>query len=486
MSEPGEMKVLADMVLPHCALITNIGTAHIGNLGSIEAIAKEKFQVFSNMNRENLAVIPGGDYKCYAKNHSLSCQVLLYDLCEEFGYSLLSEDSQGSTFTYEGFTYHLPLCGRHQLHNAAGVITLALALGLSSEQIQEGFASFRLPEGRGNVVHGQSVLIDDSYNANPDSMKAAFTFSRSLAGREGRKLVFILGDMKELGDSSRAAHAEIIAAALENNPQSVLLLGEDFSAAAKDLPPGYSTKVHSFLRIEDLKEWLHSEAVPGDIFLVKGSRSMELERVIPGIAGSGRNTCLKSCFIPWWNTSPPSMSSSISPSVLPMRRVTSLLITFLFGNRIIAFLRKRGIDEEIRDDGPQTHRAKKGTPTMGGIMIILSTAFSVILWMDPFNLYTWVSLLSILGFGAVGFVDDYIKVYLGKKSGLPSHVKLAGQFVVSTAIMLILYFNRNEFTTLLYIPMIKNAVLDMGVFFHSLRGAVADGFHQCGEPHRWP
>lgn len=145
--------------------------------------------------------------------------------------------------------------------------------------------------------------------------------------------------------------------------------------------------------------------------------------------------------------------------------VTSLLITFLFGHQIIDLLKRRHIGEEIRGDGPQSHVSKTGTPTMGGVMIIFSTSFSVLLWMDPRNLYTWVSQLAILGFGAVGFIDDYIKVYMGKKSGLPSHVKMAGQLLVSTAIMLLLYFNRHEFTTLLYVPMVKNAVLDLGVLF---------------------
>ncbi len=145
--------------------------------------------------------------------------------------------------------------------------------------------------------------------------------------------------------------------------------------------------------------------------------------------------------------------------------VTSLLITFLFGHQIIDILKHRHIGEGIRSDGPSSHALKAGTPTMGGVMIIFSTAFSVFLWMDPRNLYTWISLLSILGFGAVGFIDDYIKVYLGNKSGLPSHVKMAGQLIVSTAIMVLLYVNRNEFTTLLYIPMIKNPVLDLGWLF---------------------
>jgi phospho-N-acetylmuramoyl-pentapeptide-transferase len=96
--------------------------------------------------------------------------------------------------------------------------------------------------------------------------------------------------------------------------------------------------------------------------------------------------------------------------------VTSLLITFLFGHQIIELLKQRHIGEEIRSDGPSSHALKAGTPTMGGIMIIFSTAFSVFLWMDPRNLYTWISLLAILGFGAVGFIDDYIKVYIGKRA----------------------------------------------------------------------
>ncbi len=145
--------------------------------------------------------------------------------------------------------------------------------------------------------------------------------------------------------------------------------------------------------------------------------------------------------------------------------VTSMLITFIFGKHIIAWLNKFHISERIRSDGPPSHLEKLGTPTMGGILIIFSTALSVFLWMDPANLYTWVSLLAILGFGAVGFIDDYIKVYQGKKNGLPTHIKLAGQFLVSTAIIIILYINRNEFTTLLYIPMIKTPILDMGALF---------------------
>lgn len=287
MSEAGEMKTLADLVLPDYALLTNIGSAHIGNLGSVEAIAEEKFQIFSNMNQHNLAVIPETDQNAmkYLERAPLKCEVLFYGLSQEFGFDLLLEDDDASLFTYMGHEYRLPLWGRHQLHNATGVITLAGALGLSPGQINEGFASFSLPEGRGNILRGESILMDDSYNASPDSMKAAFEAARNLAGREGRELVFILGDMKELGALSPAAHDEVLAAALGHGPRNIAVLGNDFSAAVQRLSPEQRGGVHDFLHFDDLKTWVRAEACAGMVFLVKASRSMELERIIQSLPG---------------------------------------------------------------------------------------------------------------------------------------------------------------------------------------------------------
>jgi phospho-N-acetylmuramoyl-pentapeptide-transferase len=145
--------------------------------------------------------------------------------------------------------------------------------------------------------------------------------------------------------------------------------------------------------------------------------------------------------------------------------VTSLLITLLLGPKVIQMLQHWKIGEGIRSDGPKTHRKKSGTPTMGGLLLVFSTAFSVFLWMDISNLYTWISLVAIIGFGAVGFIDDYIKVFLKKKEGLPSRVKMLGLLIVSTVIMIMLYQSPIEHTTSLFIPMVKGAVLDMGIFF---------------------
>ena len=156
--------------------------------------------------------------------------------------------------------------------------------------------------------------------------------------------------------------------------------------------------------------------------------------------------------------------------------VTALLICFVFGPGIIRLIRRKHAGEEIRADGPSTHLAKSGTPTMGGLMVILAVVISVILWQDVRSIYTWVALISVVGFGAIGFLDDYLKIYRKNKKGLRANVKLVGQIAVSLAVVLILYFNRTEETTLLYLPFLKEPVADLSVFYVPLAVLLITGF----------
>jgi phospho-N-acetylmuramoyl-pentapeptide-transferase len=143
--------------------------------------------------------------------------------------------------------------------------------------------------------------------------------------------------------------------------------------------------------------------------------------------------------------------------------VTALLIAFLFAPKIIEMLRVLKYGQSIRVDGPQTHQAKSGTPTMGGVFIILSVVVAVLLWEDLQNLYTWVCLLTLVAFGLIGFIDDYLKIKLKNSDGISAKLKLGLQLLAATAAVLALYFNRTEETTQLYIPFFKNPVLDLGV-----------------------
>ncbi|QQO07400.1 phospho-N-acetylmuramoyl-pentapeptide-transferase [Breznakiella homolactica] len=142
--------------------------------------------------------------------------------------------------------------------------------------------------------------------------------------------------------------------------------------------------------------------------------------------------------------------------------LTSLLICFIFGPRIIEGLRRLKIGQSIRDDGPETHLKKGGTPTMGGVLIIIAVLMAVLLWQDLDNFNVWLTLGAFIGFGLIGFADDYLKVTRHNSAGIPAWAKLAGQFAVALAVVLILYFRGEEGVTSLYIPFFKNPVVDLG------------------------
>jgi phospho-N-acetylmuramoyl-pentapeptide-transferase len=145
--------------------------------------------------------------------------------------------------------------------------------------------------------------------------------------------------------------------------------------------------------------------------------------------------------------------------------LTTLLVCYIFGPGIIRGLKRLKIGQVVRQDGPETHLVKEGTPTMGGVFIIISVSAAVLLWQDWGNIKVWLTLGAFLGFGAVGFLDDYIKVSRRDSGGLPAWAKLAGQFLVAAALMLILYFTGEEGGTVLYVPFFKNPVVDLGVLW---------------------
>ncbi|MBX3488641.1 MAG: phospho-N-acetylmuramoyl-pentapeptide-transferase [Parvibaculum sp.] len=148
--------------------------------------------------------------------------------------------------------------------------------------------------------------------------------------------------------------------------------------------------------------------------------------------------------------------------------LTALLISFMFGPRIIAMLKSRQRrGQPIREDGPQTHIVQKqGTPTMGGFLILVGLVPAVLLWADLSNKYVWIVLLVTLGFGAVGFADDYLKVSKISPKGVPGRVKLFFEFVIAIAAMWALVLVANEpLQTALTVPFFKGVLLQLGGFF---------------------
>ncbi|SFS11371.1 phospho-N-acetylmuramoyl-pentapeptide-transferase [Sphingomonas jatrophae] len=143
--------------------------------------------------------------------------------------------------------------------------------------------------------------------------------------------------------------------------------------------------------------------------------------------------------------------------------MTALIIGLLLGPRFIGWLRVRqGKGQPIRTDGPQTHLAKVGTPTMGGLMILTAVIASMILWMDLGNRYTWACLFVLLGFGLIGFLDDYDKVTKRSHKGVPAKLRLLLEFAIAgLASWLILDGNGTQ----LYVPFYNGPVIDLGPFY---------------------
>jgi phospho-N-acetylmuramoyl-pentapeptide-transferase len=148
--------------------------------------------------------------------------------------------------------------------------------------------------------------------------------------------------------------------------------------------------------------------------------------------------------------------------------VTSLLISFVFGPPMIAWLKsKQGEGQPIRDDGPQSHIVrKKGTPTMGGFLILLAVTSSTLLWADLANAYVWIALIVTVGFGLIGFLDDYRKLTRRSHRGVPGKVKLLLEIAIAAAacIALATYIHQ-PFANQVAVPFFKNALLDLGWFF---------------------
>src|SRR5262245_28725854 len=135
--------------------------------------------------------------------------------------------------------------------------------------------------------------------------------------------------------------------------------------------------------------------------------------------------------------------------------ITALALSLVFGPLVIRKLTEFKFGQEIREEGPASHQAKRGTPTMGGVMIVSAVFISTLLWADLKNPYVWIALLGMVGCAAVGFADDYIKIIKKRSLGLTGRQKIAGQVLVGAAVSGLLFSTPN-YTSSLYVPFFKN------------------------------
>ena len=158
--------------------------------------------------------------------------------------------------------------------------------------------------------------------------------------------------------------------------------------------------------------------------------------------------------------------------------MTALLLVFLFGPALINALRvKQGRGQPIRDDGPVSHIVgKQGTPTMGGLMILMGVSVATLLWADLSNAYVWIVLMVTLSYGAIGLYDDYLKVTTRSTKGFPGRVRISLEAAIAMlAVYIIANLGTEPFSTSLTVPFFKNVIIDLGPFFILLGGFVIVG-----------
>ena len=291
MASAGEIETLARIARPDIAVITNIGVSHIENLGSREGILKAKLEVTCCFDENSALVINAdndmltpenvkGPYRVITVGTGENCDYRINDVCD-FG-----DKGIEYTLCHEGKDYRikLPVPGAHNAINASLAVAAAGLMGISPETAIKGFEQAELTEKRLNIKkQGRIKVIDDTYNACPESMKSALNTLMSTEVEEGGRRVAVLGDMFELGKESPAAHLEVGRYAVEKKPDLLIAVGKDAEYIAQGAEPLGDGHVLRYETREDLEKEVHEIIRPGDTVLVKASRSMEMEKTVKEI-----------------------------------------------------------------------------------------------------------------------------------------------------------------------------------------------------------
>lgn len=277
----GEIALLSQIARPSIAVITNVGTAHIGRLGSSEAIAVAKCELLAEMPAESIAILNQDHHRLMASAAKVwQGKTLTYgleggDLCGE----LLNND----TILLDGMELPLPLPGRHNAVNYLAALAVGKVLGIDWEVLKQGL-SVQLPDGRARRydLPQDIVILDETYNAGLESMLAGL---RLLADTPGQRRIAVLGTMKELGDRAIEFHRQVGRAARDLHLDALFVFADfeeaaAMAAGAAGLPFVQVEDIARENSRADLARHLMEFVTPGDRILFKASHSVELNRVV--------------------------------------------------------------------------------------------------------------------------------------------------------------------------------------------------------------
>ncbi|MGL5329761.1 MAG: UDP-N-acetylmuramoyl-tripeptide--D-alanyl-D-alanine ligase [Peptostreptococcaceae bacterium] len=285
MSGFNEIEYLANIVEPKIGIISNIGLSHIERLGSQEGILQAKMEITTNFDSDSTLIVNGDDKflsTLKEKDSIYRLKTFGFDknndiYCEDF---TMDEDSITFTCIINGNKEEvfIPTVGEHNIYNAMAAILAGMALDIPLENIKQGLKNYKATKMRLDIVKGEKLtIINDTYNASPDSMNAAL----KILGRYKERKVAILGDMFEMGEHAEYGHRLVGKSAI-GNTNLLITIGDDSKFMGEEaLSLGFdSNNIHHFNTREDAIQNLDSLIKENDVVLVKASRGMQLEEVV--------------------------------------------------------------------------------------------------------------------------------------------------------------------------------------------------------------
>lgn len=290
MNRENEIGEISAVLKAHYAIVTNIGTAHIGLLGSRDNIAREKAKVFDHFDSQSTGVIPFDDDYAEFLEKQIRGKCIHYGKDTDSVKFIADLGLKGTEFSVGKNRAVLKLPGKYNYKNALGAIALCQELGVSDSEIAQGINDLEPMFGRSQVIEDKYTIVQDCYNANPDSMEKSIEFVSSVTS--GEKKIFVLGDMLELGADSEKEHEKTGIMAAESSADKVFFVGTEmenaYKAACKkssrDRFVYYSEKTDDALMTISLE--IKKEFSEHSIVLIKASRGMGLERLTKFLCGA--------------------------------------------------------------------------------------------------------------------------------------------------------------------------------------------------------
>ncbi|MBQ9313612.1 MAG: UDP-N-acetylmuramoyl-tripeptide--D-alanyl-D-alanine ligase [Clostridia bacterium] len=292
MNNLGEISVLSKIAKPNIAVITNVGTAHIGNLGSRENILKAKLEIVEGLKEDGILIINNDNDLLHEwqKDQKGNLKIETYGIENDSNLTALNiqlEDNSSNFYVHfkqnennrmDDENILVPVGGLHFIYNALCAIAVGKILGISMEKIKIGIANFELSKNRMEIEKTNGVtIVNDCYNANFDSMKAAL---ESVSKMEGKRRIAILGDMLELGEFSKELHNKVGLEVVKNNIDILVTVGKEAENIANIACEKGMNETYTLKSNEEAINLMRSIVKNGDIILIKASNGMKFIEIV--------------------------------------------------------------------------------------------------------------------------------------------------------------------------------------------------------------